>query len=470
MTSEPVDRLVTATGAEKTIIERQLQKLTSYGIAVPDAARTIETLYGGDDPSAEIFDLRGVGSLRGHFLLDAGYDSIEKIAVSSVAALEEVRYLGEQSAPIIHESAVNEIEADTSDDDTEQNLTPAIDEASLEPTPESDRLRRLLDRSTIPSTPTIHPGVYPPQMVETAQWLVWKEEDGRKIPRAPWYHGDLRYVNAHDDRYWVSFEEAREWADHLTGTEVAFVLTDDDPFLFVDLDDVRDPDTGRIDPPIRVYLKAANTYTAMCTSGTGLHLFCQASLSPEVKAITDDIRGDSEGHIEVYDRDRFIAVTGSHLGETPTDIRPGEGFVDAIEKFHVTVSRPAKHVRQPKRDPADIEALESTDDIEDIFDAIAMITPGDIRLKSERTEVRGDGTISYDPSWAPSESGTRLAGLHDGWVYREGMISLDAIQVVALEEGIIDSELDFPTGKSFWDAVESLRERGAHIPEFENTR
>jgi hypothetical protein len=57
--------------------------------------------------------------------------------------------------------------------------------------------------------------------------------------------------------------------------------------------------------------------------------------------------------------------------------------------------------------------------------------------------------------------------MDDGWIWRaDGQFPLDALQVVALEEGIIFDEQDYPNGQAFWDAVEALRRRGAHIPEF----
>jgi len=48
------------------------------------------------------------------------------------------------------------------------------------------------------------------------------------------------------------------------------------------------------------------------------------------------------------------------------------------------------------------------------------------------------------------------------------MIGLDALQVVALEEGIITTETDYPSGEDFWAAVEALRDRGAHISEYQD--
>jgi hypothetical protein len=47
------------------------------------------------------------------------------------------------------------------------------------------------------------------------------------------------------------------------------------------------------------------------------------------------------------------------------------------------------------------------------------------------------------------------------------MRGLDALQVVALEDRIIASEDEYPSGEAFWRAVEALRSRGAHVPEYD---
>ena len=75
-----------------------------------------------------------------------------------------------------------------------------------------------------------------------------------------------------------------------------------------------------------------------------------------------------------------------------------------------------------------------------MLDAIQHTGPGDVWLRSTVTHERADGTASLDPAWAQSKSGTRLAQVGDGWVYRKGMHGLDALQVVALEERITTSE------------------------------
>lgn len=57
--------------------------------------------------------------------------------------------------------------------------------------------------------------------------------------------------------------------------------------------------------------------------------------------------------------------------------------------------------------------------------------------------------------------------LEDVWIYREGMIALGALQLVALEEGLITDERTYPEGETFWEALTALRDRGADIPRYE---
>jgi len=162
-------------------------------------------------------------------------------------------------------------------------------------------------------------------------------------------------------------------------------------------------------------------------------------------------------------------MTGRHLSTTPAETRPAQDFLDELADEYATVpaGTPEALTHESVATKKELANVETTTDIQDVFDAIQHVRPGDIRLRSSVTEERADGSKSLDPSWAHSESGTRLAQVGDGWVYRKGMHGLDALQVVALEERIIHDEGAYPSGADFWDAVEALRERGAHIPEYD---
>ncbi|WP_161569884.1 ArsR/SmtB family transcription factor [Salinigranum halophilum] len=191
-----------------------------------------------------------------------------------------------------------------------------------------------------------------------------------------------------------------------------------------------------------------------------------------MKAIGAELPDDERflgAEIEVYDSGRFSAMTGDHIAGTPRTTRECQSFIDILADEFATVAEgtPDQLLREPERSKDELSDVESTNDIQDVFDAIQHTGPRDIRLQSTVTHERGDGTASLDPSWAHSKSGTRLAQVGDGWVYRKGMSGLDALQLVALEERIITRVDEYPTGEDFWTAVDALRQRGAHVPEYE---
>lgn len=446
--------LVAFTQATRPSIEFQLEKLTDYDIGVSEAKETIVELYGNE--ANEIFDLRGVGSLRGHFLLREGYNSIDEIAESSVSELAGVRYLGRSSAKTIHRNAV-----EASQDSGREDLPPKA-KRTREHHQESTTHASSVSLSEVPK---VEDGVYPESMKNSAQWVLWKFEDGDKIPVAPWHSGTLYGVDSRDQAVWTDFENALDWMEKMPrDLGLGFVLTDEDPYLFIDYDDVRD-ESGRLLDRVHKHLERLVSYSAISTSGSGIHVYTRAALSEDVKSVVGDL---DPGSIEIYDNKRFIALTGKHIKSTPLGVTNSQEVVDALEDFFAKV-----HSSTPTESdigyegPVDVSAIEETSDVEVVFEAIRRISPGDIQLRSTLTEERADGTASYDPMWADSKSGTRLAELEDRWVYREGMYGLDALQVVALEEGIIESVTDYPSESEFWKAVDALRDRGAKIPHYE---
>ena len=58
------------------------------------------------------------------------------------------------------------------------------------------------------------------------------EEKGDRVTKPP-VNGNGHKINPHESANWRSFEEAIAVSD-----QIGFVLTDDDPFFFIDLDHV----------------------------------------------------------------------------------------------------------------------------------------------------------------------------------------------------------------------------------------
>lgn len=326
---------------------------------------------------------------------------------------------------------------------------------------------------------TVEPDTYPPYLLEQDRWFAWKYDDGRKIPRAPWSDGNVNnYVSWKDESVWTNFETVKEWADHGMGFRYATCIPDKKPhqtrLVLFDFDDCRNPDTKTIHPQAWEFIQTHGLHAAVSTSGTGLHGYALTRIpegrKPSFNIPMDDWDGvDGEPELEVYANARFVAVTGNHIAETPVELpEVHDVFADMADEHGRRVTEAESHDPEQSRDQ--IQRKNKTSDIGDIYDAIEHTRPADIRLQSSVTTKRADGTKSLDPSWEQSESGTRLAEIGDHWLYRKGNHRLDALQVVALEERIITDASDYPTGEDFWTAVEALRDRGAHIPQYVNSQ
>ena len=328
----------------------------------------------------------------------------------------------------------------------------------------------------------IEPGTFPAELLTLDRWFVWALDDGRKIPRAPWANPDHidKYVSWKEEGNWVDFETADEWVQKVSrfghaSCIPAYEDNTEERLIFFDFDDARDPETGAIHGQAWAFIEKYGLSAYLSTSGTGVHAFGWGSLpegyKPSFEIALPEWEYDAEPHLEVYASARFMALTGEHIAGTPV------GVPDLDETAHELfeskgTERTTGTEREPDISREELEDVETTTDLDDIYDAIAHVRPRDIRLRSPVTqEYSGrDANCARDPSWANSESGTRLAEFDDHWLYRKGNHNLDALQIVALEERILRDESDYPSGDDFVEAVDALRDRGAHIPELKTSR
>lgn len=337
--------------------------------------------------------------------------------------------------------------------------------------------------------PTTDAGKIYPTCFKEETWFAWKLERAsddakpRKIPRAPWQYPDHvdRYVGHDDETAWEDIDTVREWTSKLPGYEIANRVPDleaDEPRpAFFDFDDVRDPETGEIHPEAWEFIQTHDLPAWFSSSGTGIHAFARveeipAEYKPDVEIELPEWEHTDDPELELYTNAHFCALTGEHISGTPIDSPDITEIVGRMLRERGEKKHERRATFDPDADPektrAELADVDTTDEIGDVFDAVRHTHPRDIRLRSTVTEERADGSKSLDPSWVNSGSGTRLAQVDDGWVYRKRNIGLDALQVVALEERIIHRPGEYPSGEDFWRAVDALRSRGAHIPEYES--
>lgn len=146
----------------------------------------------------------------------------------------------------------------------------------------------------------------PQALVKYPQWVGWRYEDrpGKDKPaKVPINPRTGRNADVSNRDTWGNFEQAveRYEKDGLDG--VGFVLTDDDPFVCVDVDNCRDAKTGQVKEDAEWLLTVIQSYGEVSPSGTGVHIWVLGKIP----------RNARRDRIEIYGSRRFITVTGREL-------------------------------------------------------------------------------------------------------------------------------------------------------------
>jgi primase-polymerase (primpol)-like protein len=149
----------------------------------------------------------------------------------------------------------------------------------------------------------------PAQLTERPQWVCWKlEEREGKETKVLYTPGTLRRASSTDLMTWRTFSEAL--AAYEAGEPpydgIGFVFCSADPFVGIDLDGCRNPETGEISPWAQKIISAVREgYVEVSPSETGVHVIVEGTLRGG--------GGNRKGKAEMYARDRFFTVTGWSL-------------------------------------------------------------------------------------------------------------------------------------------------------------
>jgi putative DNA primase/helicase len=148
----------------------------------------------------------------------------------------------------------------------------------------------------------------PNQLTERPQWVCWRLEtrDGKptKVPYTP---GTERRASSTELMTWATFEEAL--AAYEAGEPpydgIGFVFCSADPFVGIDLDGCRNPQTGEIEPWAQKIVDtfASEGYVEASPSGTGVHIIVKGTQK----------EGARRGRVEMYGQDRYFSVTGEKI-------------------------------------------------------------------------------------------------------------------------------------------------------------
>lgn len=136
---------------------------------------------------------------------------------------------------------------------------------------------------------------------------MWKFEDlsAPKPTKVPYCATSGRLASVTNPDTWSSFAEAQSAMATGSYSGIGFVLTENDPFTFIDLDDTKGDQTA-LDRQIQIF-NEFQSYAEKSPSGNGLHIICKGSVPT----------GRRRSSIEVYSSARYMTMTGDVYRDAP---------------------------------------------------------------------------------------------------------------------------------------------------------
>jgi len=157
----------------------------------------------------------------------------------------------------------------------------------------------------------------PDQLTERPQWVCWRLETRVGKPtKVPYTPGTERRASSTELMTWTTFEEAL--AAYAAGEPpydgIGFVFCSADPFVGVDLDDCRDPESGVITAwAKKIISRVQEGYVEVSPSGTGVHIIVEGTVRDGRTRKEVHLQGEVAGRVEMYGRGKFFTMTGETL-------------------------------------------------------------------------------------------------------------------------------------------------------------
>lgn len=156
-------------------------------------------------------------------------------------------------------------------------------------------------------------------------WVAWKHvKRGKKWTKPPISPVTGSFARHSDPNTWATFNQAVAFAKKNSLAGIGFVLTEHDGFTGIDIDDCRNDETGALDDWAAEIVEYGETYVEVSPSGTGLRLIAAGKIDATVKC--------DPAHVEIYRSQRYLTITGQHLENAPTEIRPAPRTIAALKE------------------------------------------------------------------------------------------------------------------------------------------
>jgi hypothetical protein len=175
----------------------------------------------------------------------------------------------------------------------------------------------------------------PAELKALPRWVCWVSvpaTDGQKPgkkPINPRTGAGASHSNPDD---WTTFDEALAAMERGNYAGLMFAMVPEDGYVFIDLDDCRNPTNKGIHKWAEGILNELNSYSEISPNEKGVHVFVRA------KKPGDRCR---RGNVEIYDHARFAAMTGRRLERYSERIESRQAELEAVYQRHLAVSQNA---------------------------------------------------------------------------------------------------------------------------------
>ena len=145
----------------------------------------------------------------------------------------------------------------------------------------------------------------PQELKDRDQWVCWnaipnKDKKASKPKKVPIDPKTGRPASVSDPSTWGTFKQALDRCETYKMPGIGYVFDSNDPFVGIDLDKCRNPETEDLEAWANDIISDIDSYTEVSPSGTGVHILAKGELE----------RGARSGNIEMYNKGRFFTVTG----------------------------------------------------------------------------------------------------------------------------------------------------------------
>jgi len=155
------------------------------------------------------------------------------------------------------------------------------------------------------------------ELQQYKQFVCWMKENVKnRITKVPYNPLTGEKVSVTDPSTWVDYFAANEAIGTYDG--IGFVLTQNDPYIFIDLDKTSDPIENNRNLELATYF---NSYTEYSPNG-GLHVIGKGNIS----------KGKRNSHREIYSSERYMTITGNTLHNLSINIIKEES-IQSFYKF-----------------------------------------------------------------------------------------------------------------------------------------